>query len=55
MKNTNYEMTTVYNYVKLLDNGLKENEEKIKKAVEKHLLQARRANTNAKVLEQLLA
>ena len=28
---------------------------KIKAAVEKHMLQMRRANTNAKVLEQLLA
>ena len=55
MKNTNYEMTTVYNYVELLDNGLNEKEEKIRQAVEKHLLQTRRANTNAKVLEQLLA
>ena len=54
MKNTNYEMTTVCNYVKLLDSGLSAKEEKIKAAVEKHMLLARRANTNAKVLEQLL-
>lgn len=55
MKNNSYEMTTVYNYIKLLDNGLEEKEQKIKAAVEKHMLQMRRANTNAKVLEQLLA
>ena len=54
MKNNSYEMTTVYNYIKLLDKSSKE-EQKIKAAVEKHMLQMRRANTNAKVLEQLLA
>lgn len=58
MKNSNYEMVTVNEYVKMLDNEVKylDNDAKqIRASVEKYLLQARRAQTNAKILEALLA
>ena len=55
MKKNSYEMTTVYNYVQLLDNGLSEKEEKIKSSVEKYLFDLNRAKENALLLEQLLA
>jgi len=57
MKN-NYQMTTVNEYLKILDNEVKyiDNDVKqIRQNVEKYLLQARRAATNAKILEAMLA
>ncbi len=57
--NKEYQMVTVYDYLKMLD---KENvtyvntdAKKIKENVEKYLLNMRRAQTNAKLLEVLLA
>lgn len=53
-----YQMITVSDYVKLLDNEITyvDNEAKeIKNRVEKYLLSARRAATNAKILEALLS
>ena len=55
MKKNNYEMTTVYNYVRLLDNGLSEKEEKLRSSVERYLYDLNRARENALLLEQLLA
>lgn len=58
MKNTDYQMTTVCEYVKMLDNDVKylDNDAKeIRSNVEKYLLNIRRAQTNAKILESLLA
>ena len=53
-----YQMITVCEYVKMLDNEITyiDDEAKdVKKRVEKYLLSARRAATNAKILEILLA
>ena len=58
MKNSNYEMVTVNDYVKMLDNEIKylDNDAKeIRARVERYLLKVRRAQTNAKILEALLA
>jgi len=57
MKNTDYQMTTVCEYVQMLDNEkyLDKNAKEIKANVEKYLLNIRRAQTNAKILESLLA
>lgn len=58
MKNSNYEMVTVNEYIKMLDDEVKyldTDAKEIKAAVEKYLLKARRAQTNAKILEALLA
>ncbi len=58
MKNSNYEMVTVNEYVKMLDNEVKyidTDAKEIRATVEKYLLKARRAQTNAKILEALLA
>lgn len=55
MKNNKYEMTTVYNYIKLLDQGLDEKESQIRSAVEKYMQKVHTANKNAELLEQLLA
>jgi len=55
MKKKSYEMTTVYNYVQLLDNGLSEKEEKLRSSVERYLYDLNRARENALLLEQLLA
>ncbi|MBD5402992.1 hypothetical protein HDR58_09410 [bacterium] len=57
MKNNAYQMITVYDYVKMLDNEVKyiDNDSKeIRANVEKYLLNSRRAQTNAKLLEVLL-
>lgn len=57
MKN-NYQMITVYEYVKLLDGEKKEQEKKtlkLRENVEQYLLKARKAARNAKILETLLA
>ena len=53
-----YQMITVCDYVKMLENEITyiDDEAKdVKKRVEKYLLSARRAATNAKILERLLA
>ncbi len=55
MKKKNYEMTTVYSYVHLLDHGLSEKEEKLRSSVERYLYDLNRARDNALLLEQLLA
>ena len=51
-------MVTVYDYMKMLDNEVKyldKDAKEIKANVEKYLLKIRRAQTNAKILETLLA
>ena len=56
--NNNYQMVTVKEYVNMLDNEVKYLDDEavqIKASVEKYLLNARRAQTNAKILEALLA
>jgi hypothetical protein len=58
MKKEKYEMITVNEYVKLLDSDVKylDNDAKeIQANIEKYLLRIRRAQTNAKILEALLA
>ncbi len=58
MANNNYQMVTVNEYVNMLDNEvtyLDNDAKEIKASVEKYLLKARRAQTNAKILEALLA
>lgn len=58
MKNTEYQMVTVYEYMQMLDNDVKyidNNANELKKSIEKYLLNTRRAQTNAKLLEVLLA
>lgn len=58
MKNSEYQMTTVREYVKMLDSEVKyldNDAEEIKVRVEKYLLKMRRAATNAKILEAMLA
>ncbi len=54
-----YQMTTVCEYLKLLDEKsfviLNDEEQKIRSGVEKYLLSIRRANKNAQILEVLLA
>ncbi|MBQ8458774.1 hypothetical protein IJ541_01580 [bacterium] len=54
----NYQMVTVQEYVNMLDKEvtyLDNDAKEIKASVEKYLLNARRAATNAKILETLLA
>ncbi len=53
--NNNYKMTTVLQYAQLLENDLSDKEQSIKYAVERYLYKSRRANTNAQILEKLLA
>lgn len=58
MKKSNYGMITVKEYVKMLDTEVKfidTNAQEIKASVEKYLIKTRRAQTNAKILEALLA
>ena len=57
MKKNNYQMVTVNEYVKLLDDEVKyldSDAKEIRANVEKYLLRVRRAQTNAKILEALL-
>lgn len=52
-----YQMVTVREYVKMLDNEvvyLDSDANEIKASINKYLLRARRAQTNAKILEALL-
>ena len=54
----NYQMVTVHEYIKMLDNEvtyLDKDAKEIRVSVNKYLLNARRAQTNAKILEALLA
>ncbi len=58
MKKNNYQMVTVNEYVKLLDDEVKyldSDAKEIRANVEKYLLRVRRAQTNSKILEALLA
>lgn len=57
MNKSNYQMITLHEYVKMLDNESKADDttQKLKENVEKYFLRARRAQTNAKILEALLA
>ena len=58
MANKDYQMITVYEYVKMLDSEveyLDSDAKEIRANVEKYLLNMRRAATNAKILEALLA
>jgi hypothetical protein len=54
----NYQMVTVHEYIKMLDNEvtyLDTDAKDIRASVNRYLLSARRAQTNAKILEALLA
>ena len=58
MKKGKYQTITVNEYVNMLDNEVKylsNDAKEIRANVEKYLIQARRAQTNAKILESLLA
>jgi len=55
MANKDYQMTTVYNYLEMLDKGLTEKEKTVSLAAERYLQQARKNRENAKILEQMLA
>ena len=55
MGKNEYQMTTVYNYLGLLDNEQNVNDKKISALAEKYLLKSRKNNANALLLEQLLA
>ncbi len=58
MKNNDYQMITVCDYLNMLDNNTKvldTEAQRLKANVEKYLLAMRRAQTNAKILEMLLA
>ncbi len=58
MKNTEYQMITVYEYMQMLDKDVKylnNDANELRKNIEKYLLNTRRAQTNAKLLEVLLA
>lgn len=58
MKKNSYQTVTVKEYVNMLDKEVKylnNDAKEIKANVEKYLMQARRAQTNAKILESLLA
>ena len=58
MTSRDYQMITVYDYVKMLDNDSKyidNNTRELRKNVAKYLLNIRRAQVNAKILEELLA
>ena len=54
----NYQMVTVHEYMKMLDNEVKyldADAKDIRASINKYLLSTRRAQTNAKILEALLA
>lgn len=58
MTSRDYQMITVYDYVKMLDSDIKyidNNTRELRKNVAKYLLNIRRAQVNAKILEELLA
>ena len=57
MKNNDYQTVPVYDYIKLLDKEVKyvDNDTKeLKASITRYMLNARRAQTNAKILESLL-
>ena len=55
MSKNEYQMTTVYKYLELLDKDLKPEEKKISLNAERYLLDLRRSRKNADILEKLLA
>ena len=58
MTSRDYQMITVYDYVKMLDNDIKYIDNitrELRNNVAKYLLNIRRAQVNAKILEELLA
>lgn len=58
MKKNNYQMITVREYVSMLDHEVTyvdTDAKELKASVEKYLLKTRRAQTNAKLLEELLS
>ncbi len=58
MTSLDYQMITVYDYVKMLDGDIKyidNNTRELRKNVAKYLLNIRRAQVNARILEELLA
>ncbi len=58
MTSRDYQMITVYDYVKMLDGDIKyidNNTRELRKNVAKYLLNIRRAQVNARILEELLA
>ena len=54
MAKSDYQMTTVYKYLELLDNDLSAREKAVRSASEKYLINQRRNNRNAELLEKLL-
>ena len=57
MKKNDYQTVPVYDYIKLLDKEVKyvDNDTKeLKASITRYMLNARRAQTNAKILESLL-
>lgn len=58
MTSRDYQMISVYDYVKMLDGDIKyidNNTRELRKNVAKYLLNIRRAQVNARILEELLA
>lgn len=58
MTSRDYQIITVYDYVKMLDGDIKyidNNTRELRKNVAKYLLNIRRAQINARILEELLA
>ena len=51
----NYQMTTVSKYMALLDSELTTREKTIKASVERYLYRAKKARSNANLLDALLA
>ena len=50
-----YQMTTVYKYLELLDKDLNQEEKKISLNAERYLLAMRKNRANADILEKLMA
>ena len=55
MTNKEYQMTTVYKYLELLDNDLTPEDKKISLNAERYLSLMRKNRTNVQILEKLLA
>lgn len=51
----NYQMTTVVNYIDILDSESSSKDKNIKSCVEKYLYRIKKSNINANILDQLLA
>lgn len=57
MKKNDYQTVPVYDYIKLLDKEVKyvdKDTKELKASITRYMLNARRAQTNAKILESLL-